>query len=125
MDLPEKRKEMGGKPLTEKLEIVAPDEMLAAIEPAFDPDDYVEAEGMRMSGLFIEFSTHLLRTVSDLTYFIKDNVDVLADKDITTIKEIMALLKSASAKLTAMSETYDEAKMSNTDRKALKKLLEE
>lgn len=125
MDLPEKRKEMEAKPLTEKLEIIAPDEMLAAIEPTLDPDDYVEAEGMKLSGFFIQSSTDLLSVVSELTYFVKEKVDVLADKDIATIKEIMASLKSASAKLTAMSETYDEAKMSNTDRKALKKLLEE
>ena len=125
MDLPEKRREMEAKSPTEKLEIIAPDEMLAAIEPTLDPDDYVEAEGMKLSGVFIQFSTNLLYPVSDLAHFIEDKVDVLADKDIATLKEIMASLKSASAKLTAMSETYDEAKMSNTDRKALKKLLEE
>ena len=100
---------------------VMPDEIVVGIEGS--PEDMIEREGMEVSKHILHASANLTHDAAEINNLIEENVELLGEEDIKTLKEVSGELKALSIKVQALATTYDEAEISNSARKALKKLL--
>lgn len=101
-------------------EDVLPNMMVVEVD---DPEQYVEYKGLDVA----EQINHLIKeeteSIEDYNCTLKDNLDLLADKDIDKIKKIISDKKANIAILQEMTTTYDEIEMDKSAAQSLKKLL--
>ena len=88
-----------------------------------DPEQYVEQKGLDVASEITSISTDISLLTNRISRSLKDNLSIIADKDIDRIKEIASQLKAMSITLTEMATTYDEIPVYKTASKSLKKLL--
>lgn len=100
---------------------VMPEEIVVGVESS--PEEFVEKEGLNVARSLLSYSADLTHGASHLDSIISENVELLGDDDIKALKEIVGELKAQSIKVQQIATTYDEAEVSSSARKALKKLL--
>ena len=122
MKLPDKR-ELMKEPISEfdKINAVLPSEIVVGVET--DPESIVESQGMTVAHSLLRESAELTQDAASLDTLIGVNADLLADEDIKALKGVVSELKAAALTVQSLASTYDEAEMSDSARKAIKKLL--
>lgn len=118
------KKELLKSPAKSEFDLVRdamPDEIVVGVECS--PEDMVEKEGMSVAKSILRHSAGLTHSAAEINGLIEENAELLAEEDIKALKEVTGELKALSLKVQSLAATYDEAEMSTSARKALKKLL--
>lgn len=101
-------------------EEVLPNMMVVDVD---SPEQYVEVQGLsvaqEVNGL-ISDETHAIGCYEQI---IKDNIDLMSDKDIEKLKKIVSDKKANINILQEMATTYDEIEVDKSATPSLKKLL--
>lgn len=101
-------------------EEVLPDTLIIEAD---SPEDYVEYKGLDVAQAINGLIHDETNAVGCYEEVIKKNLDVLADKDIDRLKDIVAQKKANIAILQELATTYDEIELDRTAAQSLKKLL--
>lgn len=101
-------------------EEVLPNMMVVEVD---DPEQYVEYKGLDVAAQINHLIEDETRGIGCYNYMLKDNLDLLADKDVEKIKKIISDKKANVAILQEMTTTYDEIEVDKSATQSLKKLL--
>lgn len=101
-------------------EEVLPNMMVVEVD---DPEQYVEEKGLDVASAIACLIKGETDGVEEFTRTLQFNLDLLADKDIDKIKDIIAQKKANIAILQQMSTIYDEIEVDKSATQSLKKLL--
>lgn len=106
-------------------EMLGPEDVLPnmLVVECEDPEQYVEQKGLDVASEITNISTEISRLTNHINHALKENLSIIADKDIDRIKEMSSQLKAMTVTLTEMATTYDEIPVYKTATKSLKKLL--
>lgn len=101
-------------------EEVLPNMMVVEVD---DPEQYVESKGLDVAGAIACLIKAETESVEAYTRTLQWNLELLSDKDIDRLKDIISEKKANIAILQEMSTTYDEIEVDKTASSSLKKLL--
>lgn len=101
-------------------EEVLPNMMVVEVD---DPEQYVEEKGLDVASAIACLIKEETEGLEHYTRMLQFNLDLLADKDVDRIKDIIADKKANMAILQEMSTTYDEIEVDKSATQSLKKLL--
>lgn len=101
-------------------EEVLPNMMVVEVD---DPEQYVEYKGLDVAAQINHLIEDETSSIGCYNYMLKDNLDLLADKDVEKIKKIISDKKANVAILQEMTTTYDEIEVDKSATQSLKKLL--
>lgn len=101
-------------------EEVLPDMMVVEVD---DPEQYVEEKGLDVAGAIACLIKEETESLEHYTRTLQFNLDLLADKDVDKLKDIISEKKANIAILQEMSTTYDEIEVDKSAASSLKKLL--
>ena len=110
-------KEMRGALTPEE---VLPNMMVVDVD---SPEQYVEVQGLSVAQALNHLIEDETRAISCYEGILKDNIDLLADKDIDKLKKIVSDKKANVSILQEMTTTYDEIEVDKSAAQSLKKLL--
>lgn len=101
-------------------EEVLPDMMVVEVD---DPEQYVEEKGLDVAGAIACLIKGETDGLDQVTRTLQCNLELLSDKDIDKLKDIIAQKKANIVILQEMSTTYDEIEVDKSAAQSLKKLL--
>lgn len=101
-------------------EDVLPNMMVVEVD---DPEQYVEHQGLCVAQSINELLAGEAHAIDHYEMVIKDNLDLMSDKDVSKLKDIVAQKKANITVLQEMTTTYDEIDLGKTATQSLKKLL--
>lgn len=110
----------GIKDTRETLEEVLPNALVVEVD---DPEDYVEYKGLDVAQAINGLIHEELSSIGCIEGVLKDNLDILADKDIEKLKDIVAQKKANINILEEITTVYDEIEVDKSAAQSLKKLL--
>lgn len=101
-------------------EEVLPNMMVVEVD---DPEQYVEYKGLDVASQLNHLIEDETKGIACYSCILKDNLDLLADKDAEKIKKIISDKKANVAILQEMTTTYDDIELDKSATQSLKKLL--
>lgn len=101
-------------------EEVLPNMMVVEVD---DPEQYVEEKGLNVAGEIACLIKEETDGVEEFTRTLQFNFELLSDKDIDKLKNIIAQKKANISVLQEMSTAYDEIEVDKSATQSLKKLL--
>ena len=101
-------------------EEVLPEMMVVEVD---DTKQYVERKGIETAECLSSLITAENHAVEHYQDVIKEQIDILSDKDIDELKKIIGQKKANIIILTEMASKYDDTDISKSAAKSLKKLL--
>lgn len=110
-------KEMRGALTPEE---VLPNMMVIDVD---SPEQYVEVQGLTVAQALSHLIEDETKAIACYQGIIKDNIDLLSDKDADRLKKIVSDKKANIAILQEMMTTYDEIEVDKSATQSLKKLL--
>lgn len=108
------------KDTRDTLEEVLPGALVVEVD---DPEGYVEYKGLDVAQSINGLIHEELSSIGCIEGVLKDNLDVLADKDIKKLKDIVAQKKANINILEEITTVYDEIEVDKSATQSLKKLL--
>lgn len=111
--------------IKEMRDVLTPEEVLPnmMVVDVDSPEQYVEKEGLSVSQALHHLIGDETNAIACYENILKENLELIADKDIEQLKKIIAEKKANINILQSMSETYDEINVDKSASKSLKKLL--
>lgn len=97
-----------------------PNMMVVAVD---SPEQYVDYQGLTVAQSINGLIHDITSLIGCTEQVIKENIDLMADKDIDTLKKIVSGAKADMLSLQEMSSTYDDIDVDKSAAKSLKKLL--
>lgn len=101
-------------------EEVLPNMMVVEVD---DPEQYVEEKGLDVASAIACLIKEETDGVEEFTRTLQFNLELLSDKDIDKLKNIISQKKANITVLQEMSTTYDEIEVDKSATQSLKKLL--
>lgn len=101
-------------------EEVLPNMMVVEVD---DPEQYVEERGLDVASAIACLIKEETEGLEQVTRTLQWNLELLSDKDINKLKDIIAQKKANISVLQEMSTTYDEIEVDKSATQSLKKLL--
>ena len=101
-------------------EEVRPNMMVVEVD---SPEQYVEYQGLDVAQMINGLITDETHAIGCYEQIIKENLDLISDKDLDRLKSIVSDKKANISILQEMATTYDEIEVDKSATQSLKKLL--
>lgn len=109
--------------IKEMRDVLVPDLPNMLVVGVDSPEQYVEYEGLGVAQDINCLINDEQGSVSHFENVIRENLDLISDKDIDKLKKIVSAKKANIAILQDMVTTYDEIDIDKSAKSSLKKLL--